>query len=144
MPSQLNKDLNETLQSILDKLANLQIQLNTTQENHDGGYIVFNQVLESRQTALETMQNILNHALTTLLSILSSHSTTIPLPHDMAFNALHISSSTMSSIQPQLSIPSKPFLLQQPPQSFILVLINHISVIQIYNWKFMAYLVIGL
>ncbi|WVY92185.1 hypothetical protein V8G54_037699 [Vigna mungo] len=92
MPPQLNKDLNETLQSILDKLANLQIQLNTTLENHDGGYIAFNQALESRQTALETMQNTLNHALTTLLSTLSSHSTTIPPPHDMAFDALHISS----------------------------------------------------
>jgi len=36
MPLQLNTDLNETLQSILDKSANLQIQLNTNQENHDG------------------------------------------------------------------------------------------------------------
>lgn len=80
-------DPDETLDTFLNKLANLQTQLLTTQD-HDGRYITLQQAFESHQTALETKHDTINHALTTLLSTLSSHTTTTVPPHNIPFDTL--------------------------------------------------------
>jgi len=67
MPPKPNKDLNETLQSILDKLANLQTYIQNTHEHHENRYSRFHQTLENRQIALETKQESLTHTINTLL-----------------------------------------------------------------------------
>lgn len=59
MPPKPTKDLKETLQSILNKLANLQTQLRTTQEHHEGCYLALHQAMETHQTALELKQDTL-------------------------------------------------------------------------------------
>jgi len=50
MPPKSTKDMEETPQAILDKLANLQDELHTTQANH----LALQRDLESRQSVWES------------------------------------------------------------------------------------------
>jgi len=54
MPTKPSKEINDALQSILEKLANLQTKLHTTQEHHEGRYLALQQALETWQATLES------------------------------------------------------------------------------------------
>jgi len=49
MPPKSIKDLEETLQTILDKLAHLQTQIQQTHDNHETRYNALHHTIESRQ-----------------------------------------------------------------------------------------------
>jgi len=75
------KEIDKTLQIILDQLSNLQTQLHRTQELHEGRFLAFYQKLESRQTALKTKHDNLTHIITDLLTTLSSQTTQPSAPN---------------------------------------------------------------
>jgi len=74
--SQTNQAYGGYPQAILDKLANLQDELHTTQENH----LAFQRDLESQLSVWESKHDILTNTLTSLFPTLSSQTITLP-PH---------------------------------------------------------------
>jgi len=80
--------MEDILQSILDKLANLQTQFHTSQENHEVRYQNLQQTLEAHQAALESKQKTITHTLNGLFTNLSSQTTSISLNVDSFYQLL--------------------------------------------------------
>lgn len=62
MPPKPNKNVEETLQSILDKLAGLQTQFDAARYHQEGRYTAFQNATDTRQFNLETKHDTLHHA----------------------------------------------------------------------------------
>lgn len=117
-------DPDETLDTFLNKLANLQTQLLTTQD-HDGRYITLQQAFElinrlwKPSTTPSTMRSLLYYP-PYLLILLPQYHPTIYL-----LTLFSMSIGTTSSTPPQFPIFSRPFLLQQEPPPFHLFTLLH-------------------
>jgi len=57
------KDLEETLQTILDKLAHLQTQIQQTHDHHETRYNALHHTIESRKKDWDSKQEVVNHTL---------------------------------------------------------------------------------
>jgi len=96
MPPKPTKDMEDTLQSILDKLATFQTQLHTVH------YQVLQETLEACQAALESKQDTITHTLIGLFTTLSSQTTSISLSVDFAYHFTNFSLDATSSIPPHV------------------------------------------
>jgi len=68
MPPKSIKDLEETLQTILDKLAHLQTKIQQTHDHHETRYNSLHHTIESRQKDWDSKQEVVNHTLHIILT----------------------------------------------------------------------------
>jgi len=102
MPPKPSKDLEETLQTIIDKLATLQTQFNTNKKHYDNRYLVLQQTMETRQIALESKQDTLTNTLTSIFIALFAQHHTIPPILDLTSSIDHLSIDATTSLPPPL------------------------------------------
>ena len=129
------KDMEDTLQAILDKLVNLQHELHTTQENH----LALQRDLESRQSVWESKHDILT--LTSLFPTLYSQTTTHPSYMNPTSHFNQFSMDVTSFIPLPGTTTTQPTLLQQlqpfPPLLFLLYAhqkYNYLSLMALTLW----------
>jgi len=109
MPPKPNKDLEETLQTILDKLAHFQTQIQQTHDHHETHYNTLHHTLESCKKDWDSKQEVITHTLHTILTF-------IPPPPLISQTVSSVFATTMSIVPPLITPPTLVPTLPRPPK----------------------------